>query len=175
MYALDIATQSAGMRTQKLTPHILASVPRCGETKRRCTVIQMDSLQDLCRKARHDKGMTNADIAEQSGVPISTVSNFFTAGSKAPSVYTAGPICAVLGVSINQFFGINPQDEPVSDSERKLLLQQIAFGDERCAMLERSIATKKRIILALFILALVVLVYGVTLDVLCGSIGFIRR
>ena len=42
-------------------------------------------------------------------------------------------------------------------------------------MLELSISSKKKIILAMFLLALVVLVYGITLDVLCGGIGFIRR
>lgn len=135
----------------------------------------MDSLQELCRRARHEKGMTNADIAEQSGIPMSTVANFFASGPKAPSVYTAGPICAVLGVSLNRYFMINPADEPIPESERSALLQQIQFGEEKCAMLERSISSKKKIILAMFLLALVVLVYGITLDVLCGGIGFIRR
>ena len=50
--------------------------------------------------------MTAQDIADQSGVPLSTVNNFFANASKSPSINTAGPICAVLGISLDEFFGI---------------------------------------------------------------------
>ena len=64
------------------------------------------TIQDLCRDKKAALHMTSQDIADQSGVPLSTVNNFFANASKAPSINTAGPICAVLGISIDEFFGI---------------------------------------------------------------------
>lgn len=40
-------------------------------------------------------------------VKIITINNFFAASSKLPSVSTAGAIYAVLGVSLDRFYGIS--------------------------------------------------------------------
>lgn len=64
------------------------------------------TIQDLCREKRAALNMTAQDIADASNVPLSTVNNFFANSSKAPSINTVGPICAVLGISLDEFFGI---------------------------------------------------------------------
>ena len=56
------------------------------------------TIQDLCREKRAALNMTAQDIADASNVPLSTVNNFFANSSKAPSINTVGPICAVLGI-----------------------------------------------------------------------------
>lgn len=70
------------------------------------------TLQDLCREAKARQGMTAQELSDLSGIPISTVNNFFAASSKAPPVYTAGPICAALGVDLNGYFGVEPHATP---------------------------------------------------------------
>lgn len=71
----------------------------------------MKQLQDVCRDARDQKRMTAQDIADASGVPLSTVNNFFSTASRLPSIGTAGPICQVLGVSIDEYYGIAPSTD----------------------------------------------------------------
>lgn len=70
------------------------------------------TLQDLCREAKTRLGMTNQSISDVSGVPISSVNNFFSAASKQPSVHTAACICGALGVSIDGFYGVIPRATP---------------------------------------------------------------
>ena len=64
------------------------------------------TIQDLCREKRAALNMTAQDIADASGVPLSTVNNFFAHASKSPALYTTAGICAALGVSLDAFFGI---------------------------------------------------------------------
>ena len=65
-----------------------------------------DTLKELCREARDRQNITIQDLADETGISISTIGNFFASKSKAPNVYNAGAICAALGVSIDEYFGI---------------------------------------------------------------------
>lgn len=66
------------------------------------------NLQEMCREARDRLNYTNQDIADETGIPLSSVKNFFAATSKAPSAINAGLICKFLGISLDDFFGIVP-------------------------------------------------------------------
>ena len=91
------------------------------------------SLQDTCRDAKLEQHITAQEIADQSGVPLSSVNNFFASTSKAPGVYAAGPICKVLGVSIDRYFGI---EEIVLAQDQIKQLQQVHDEDVRLARIE---------------------------------------
>lgn len=91
------------------------------------------SLQDTCRDAKLEQHITAQEIADQSGVPLSSVNNFFTSTSKAPGVYAAGPICKVLGVSMDRYFGIV---EVVLAQDQIKQLQQVHDEDVRLARIE---------------------------------------
>lgn len=136
----------------------------------------MMPLQDICREAKERKKLTNQDVADKSDVNISTVNNFFSSASKSPSVYTVGPICAVLGVSLDRIFEIVP-DEPgdeLTPSERELMERQLKVEREKQALLERSVKTLRRIVFGLLAVIAVVAVYAVTLDVCTSTVGFFR-
>lgn len=90
-------------------------------------------LQDLCRDAKSRLNMTNQDIADVSGVPISTVKNFFASSSKSPSVYTVAPICSALGVSIDTALNIVGAAAPQEIHERDL---RVAYLEGRLTQLE---------------------------------------
>ena len=64
------------------------------------------TLQDICREAKEYQHLTTQDLADLTDLSSSTISNYFSASSKVPSLYKKGLICAALGVSIDEYFGI---------------------------------------------------------------------
>ena len=126
------------------------------------------SLQDLCREAKYQAKMTAQDISDYSDVPLSSVNNFFASSSKMPSIYTAGPICRVLGVSIDAFFHIKPTPDPS-------LEVQLAYEQELNAMRTRAIRHKNYLILGLMIMLTLALAYGITIDMLNPNIGLFQK
>ncbi len=134
----------------------------------------MESIQDVCREKRKTLGMSSQELAEKSGVPLSTVNNFFAAASKSPSINTTGAICAVLGVSLDVFYGIteSPDDslavELDHEREKNALLQNTINN------LQRSVKNLRHIIFALLVILALAFVYGITLDILNPNMGLFR-
>jgi transcriptional regulator with XRE-family HTH domain len=123
-----------------------------------------ESLQELCREAKYREKMTVQDISDNSDVPLSSVNNFFSSSSKMPSIYTAGPICRVLGVSIDAFFHIQPTPDPSIEA-------QLAHEQELNQIRTRAIRHKNYLILGLMILLTLALAYGITIDLQNPNIG----
>lgn len=118
----------------------------------------MKQLQDLCRDAKEQKRMTSQDIADASGVPLSTVNNFFAASSRLPSIGTAGPICQVLGVSMDSYYGIAPSEQELQAEAaalrsrlRELELENVRLT-ERGSLMERTISGNRVSSLVLLVL-----------------------
>ena len=99
------------------------------------------SLQDTCRDAKLEQHITAQEIADQSGVPLSSVNNFFASTSKAPGVYAAGPICKVLGVSMDRYFGIV---EVVLAQDQIKQLQQVHDEEGAYDELSKSAEEQKK-------------------------------
>lgn len=127
-----------------------------------------ESLQEICREAKYREKMTAQDISDNSDVPLSSVNNFFSSSSKMPSIYTAGPICRVLGVSIDAFFHIQPSPDPSIEA-------QLAHEQEMNQLRVRAIRHKNYLILGLMILLALALAYGITLDMLNPNIGLFQK
>lgn len=94
------------------------------------------TIKEICKEAKETKDITNLEISDRANIPVSTVSNYFSGNSKAPSVYTVGPICAALGVSLDQYFGI----ESGSDSAER---EEIAELQHRNETLEAELSAAK--------------------------------
>lgn len=101
------------------------------------------TLQDICREAKDDQHITLQALSDYSGVPLSSVNNFFAAASKAPSVYNAGNICASLGVSMDEYFGIRPAATP---DELKELTARLHTAELEAVRL-RGLAEKQESVL----------------------------
>lgn len=127
-----------------------------------------ESLQELCREAKYREKMTAQDISDNSDVPLSSINNFFSSSSKMPSIYTAGPICRVLGVSIDAFFHIQPTPDPSIEA-------QLAHEQEMNQLRVRAIRHKNYLILGLMILLAIALAYGITIDMLNPNIGLFQK
>ena len=135
------------------------------------------TIQDLCREKRAALNMTAQDIADASNVPLSTVNNFFANSSKAPSINTAGPICAVLGISLDAFYGIGTHytaNEETLHAENVGLEKHLSSKRQIITMMEKGVKTRNRIIAALLVLLFLATAYGLYLDFNCIQIGFWR-
>lgn len=80
----------------------------------------VQKLQEKCREARDRLGYTNQDIADATGIPLSSVKNFFAATSKVPGLVYAGLICKFLGVSIDECLCITPAEDAEARLRRQL-------------------------------------------------------
>lgn len=89
------------------------------------------NLQDVCREARDRLNFTNQDIADETGIPLSSVKNFFAATSKAPSAISAGLICKFLGVSLDNYFEIVPAEDAEARLQRQLKEDHINSENQR--------------------------------------------
>ena len=135
------------------------------------------TIQDLCREKRAALGMTAQDIADASNVPLSTVNNFFANSSKSPSINTVGPICAVLGISLDAFYGIGTHytaNEETLHAENVGLEKHLSSKRQIITMMEKGVKTRNRIIAALLVLLFLATAYGLYLDFNCIQIGFWR-
>ena len=134
----------------------------------------METIQDICWNEREAQRKTAQTIADESGVSISTVNNYFSSASKQPSVYTVGPICKSLGVSLDRYFEIEPKGEDLTEREEALLTQRGCHEQEMNKLLKEAIKHKNRMIFALLLIFALALVYGITLDLLNPSMGLFR-
>lgn len=131
------------------------------------------TIQELCKERKAALGYTHQDIADRSGVPLQTVRNFFSKASKSPSIYTTAQICAALGVSLDEFFGISEQltteEMRVEDLHAQISTQEAIIKD-----LNRRGRTYRRAILFMAIAIAVLGAWCIYIDLHCMQIGFWR-
>ena len=135
------------------------------------------TIQDVCREKKAALRMTAQDIADASGVPLPTVNNFFAHASKSPALYTTAPICAALGVSLDEFFGISDKmtaNEETLQAERDGLEHRLENKREAIAMLKKGLKMRDRIILTMSVVLIGLLVWCVWVNIHCANYGFWR-
>ncbi len=145
------------------------------------------SLQELCAKARDAQNISMQQLIDETGIPEGTVKNFFASCSKNPSVYNAGLICSVLGISLDEYFGIEPvlttEDKLAQANEQLKHQKQLHDADVRIAHLEggmeqmsktidRQNQKEKRIKSALYGL---MLLSAILMAIVAGYIAFDYR
>lgn len=136
------------------------------------------TLQDICREAKNEQHLTYANIAEKSGIVEKTVQNFFSSSSKLPPVYTAGPICRALGVSLDKYFDITTDDQPnaleIERQEKEHLAEMGEMKDAQIERSDRSMRQKDRIMIAMAGFILFLIAYMTIVDLLDPMIGLFR-
>lgn len=133
------------------------------------------TLQDICREAKDEQHLTYANIAEKSGIVEKTVQNFFSSSSKLPPVYTAGPICRALGVSLDKYFDITTDDQPnaleIERQEKEHLAEIGEMKDAQIERSDRSMRQKDRVMIAMAGFILFLIAYMTIVDLLDPMIG----
>lgn len=79
---------------------------------------------DIINRIKKEKGLTNAQIAEMSGVTLSTLDKITSGKNTNPKLDTLQAICRVLGCSLDDFDEPNAQESKkapsISDEAMKL-------------------------------------------------------
>lgn len=101
------------------------------------------TLQDLCREAKAAQNLTSRELSQLSGVPLSSVNNFFASASKAPALSTVAPLCRVCGVSLDKYFGIS---EFVPPEDRLARMTQDHKADMQVARLKGGMEQLSKIV-----------------------------
>lgn len=139
-----------------------------------------DTLKELCREARDRQNITIQDLADETGISISTIGNFFASKSKAPNVYNAGAICAALGVSLDRYFGIteklSPEDQIAQLQHNHQSELEIAHMKGCMEQMEKTIDyQRKKARLTKFAIYGLMLVCSMFMAVIVGYIFFDYR
>ena len=145
------------------------------------------SLQELCAQARDAQHISMQQLIDETGIPEGTIKKFFTSCSKNPSVYNAGLICSVLGISLDEYFGIEKtittKDELAQANEQLEHQKQIHDADVHIANLEGSMEQmaktidyqRKKVRITKFAIYGLMLVCAIFLAVIVGYIFFDYR
>lgn len=150
---------------------------------------------ELFKKAKDEKKLSSATIAMLSNASLPTVTRFFQGNGKRLSVDTVASIANILGVSLDEAFGIgiptqkplDPNVEVIINSYTELIKEKDAHIKEQTDMLlemeetikqlrvdkvkmqrEKAKATTFTYVLGAFILAFLLF------DLMNGHFGFFR-
>lgn len=134
-----------------------------------------EKLSDLCRDQKQtiSPRKTNQEIAENADLSVGTVAQFFRGDIKNPSVYTVGPICREVGVSMDEYFGIENADTDKPDAELEALRADNDALRAQLALCKKSLRMHR--LVTLILLGIVVLcVIALLIDFSSPNIGWIR-
>lgn len=144
-----------------------------------------DSLYQKMKDEKNNQHKTNQDIADSTGVAISTIRKFFSGALSNPGVFSVAAICIDLRMSLDRLMGIAPE-LPEEDPNKTAALEakiesseeQIALLKEHRKVLEAGIAERKLLIYGLTglcIFLVISLVCYVGMDVATAGFGFFRN
>ena len=135
------------------------------------------NIQEVCRIRKEELKLTYQEISDVSGVPLSTVQNFFSKFSKAPSIYTVAPICKALGISLDEAFEISENLTPTEETlqaRNDELERQVDAKADTIEIMRRGVHIRNGVILILFIAVLLLAAWCVYIDLHCTDYGFWR-
>ena len=135
------------------------------------------NIQELCKIRKEGLKLTYHDISDASGVPLSTVQNFFSKMSKAPSIYTVAPICKALGISLDEIFGITEHLTPTEETLQARNDELERHVDAKADMIEimrRGVRIRNGVVLILFIMVVLLAAWSLYIDMHCVDYGFWR-
>ena len=113
-----------------------------------------DNLPAELRKAKETKHYTNQQVADETGLSISTVNKMLAGELKNPGIFSVAPVCICLGLSMDNLLGAQQPGDDTANVER--LEMQLEHSEEmrgekeeaikrlldRSRILEHGIATR---------------------------------
>ena len=130
-------------------------------------------LWEVCRDKKDSANprITNQQLAERSGLCQNAVGQYLRGETPNAPLSTFGPICKMLGVSVDDYLGIE-HPAPSSDALQAVRLERDHYKRE-IELYKRSLHTHRIVTLILVsILALVVI--ALVIDLLVPNVGWIR-
>lgn len=116
-------------------------------------------LYSSMRDRKDSLHLTCQDVADLSGIPLSSVKKFFSGAIKSPNVFYVMAVCIVLGLSLDELLG---NDAPSSSSDPDAALkaevlslrQQLEAEQQLRTVLASSVRSDRRIISVLLLICL---------------------
>lgn len=121
--------------------------------------------------------LTHQDIADKAGLPLQTVKNFFSRASKSPSVYTVAAICKVLGISLDEIFGISEHLTPTEETlqaRNDELERHVDAKTDTIEIMRRGVRIRNIVIAIMVVIIAMLAVWCVYIDFHCIDYGFWR-
>lgn len=139
-------------------------------------------IYELCRKRKDTMNprKTNEDLAGSTNLGLNTVAGFLRGEVANPGVYTVGPICRELSVSLDDYFGIETPSQTASEEARQAAAE-VERLKEKIAGLEHDNAELRqtrrihRIEIGILLGIVAFAVIALVIDVLNPDVGWIRR
>lgn len=125
------------------------------------------------------ENMTQSKLSELTGIPQGTLSKILNGSTDCPTFANVSAIVKALHGSLDVMAGIvdEPDDKPVTMTERELYQQLIADKERQLRSLNGILEQKQHWLHKLWVVLLVmVVIIGIILiiDICIGSVGFIR-
>lgn len=106
------------------------------------------------RAAKEEKHYTISDIIERSGVSASAVNKLLAGTQMEPKLYNSAALCKVLGLSLDELFGLTApegSDRQAREKMHQLQLENVRLEAENRMGTER-VDAQRPVILALLVL-----------------------
>ncbi len=135
------------------------------------------NIQEVCRIRKEELKLTYQEISDISGVPLSTVQNFFSKMSKAPSFYTVVAICKALGISIDKVCGIIERltrNEETLQARNDELERHVDAKADMIEIMRRGVRIRNGVIAIMFVIIVLLAAWCVYIDFHCIDYGFWR-
>lgn len=125
-----------------------------------------DLLIECLITKKEEQHLTNAVIAEKSGVPESTVTKLFNRTIKSPTFDTVAPIARTLNVSLDALLGMEgaePPSVPVAQSvDSKMFAMLIDSYTQQLLVKNRWITVLSAALFAVFVMLIVFVIYDIS-------------
>jgi len=92
----------------------------------------MKDILATITKYRQDRGWTEYQLAERSGLPQSTISSWYRK-NMIPTVPSLEKICIAFGITLSQLFAEEENTFSLTDSQKKLLESWTRLTEEQQA------------------------------------------
>lgn len=148
---------------------------------------QCDNLHKMLKEQKEHLHITNQELSDQTGIPLSNIAKFFSGSLAHPSVFYVMAVCICLKQSLDVLLGNarEPLDATAAEKrikelevENLLLKQEVNFDKKYTDKLETMLEEQKTIIkssLALAaVLAFAFLTY-LSIDLTTPHAGFIQH
>lgn len=135
------------------------------------------NIQKRCQEQKDLLRLTHQDIADKADLPLQTVKNFFSRASKSPSVYTVAAICKVLGISLDEAFGISEHLTPTEETlqaRNDELERHVDAKADTIEIMRRGVRIRNGVIAIMFLIIVFLAVWCVYIDFHCIDYGFWR-
>lgn len=129
-------------------------------------------LHEICqsRKETINPRVTNQTLAHLSGKSVTSIAQFFRGEIAEPSVYTVGPICKALGISLDEYFEIGSGSDSSNASE---LAAKLAAAEKLADVYAQELQRKTALIVFLLFIVLAALT-ALIIDISNPNVGWIR-